>query len=59
MTLLMNHINSIKRLRLGNESLYELVDEDDEYFKVLMLLLKMHIISLDEVHLMQDLFVKK
>ena len=59
MTLLMNHINSVKRPGLGNKSPYELVEEDDEDFKALMSLLKMHLIPPDEVHLMPDLFVKK
>ena len=55
----MNHINSVKRPGLGNKSPYELVEEDDEDFKALMSLLKMHLIPPDEVHLMPDLFVKK
>ena len=59
MTLLMNHINSIKRPGLGNKSPYELVEEDDEDFHELMRLLKMHLIPLDEVHLMPDLFIEK
>ena len=59
MTLLMNHINSVKRPGLGNKSPYELIEEDDEDFKALMSLLKMHLIPPDEVHLMPDLFVKK
>ena len=58
-TLLMNHINSIKRPGLGNKSPYELVEEDDEDFHELMRLLKMHLIPPDEVRLMPDLFVKK
>ena len=58
-TLLMNHINSIKRPGLGNKSPYELVEEDDEDFHELMRLLKMHLIPPNEVHLMPDLFVKK
>lgn len=58
-TLLMNHINSIKRPELGNKSPYELVEEDDEDFHELMRLLKMYLIPPDEVHLMPDLFVKK
>ena len=53
------HINSVKRPGLGNKSPYELVEEDDEDFKALMSLLKMHLIPPDEVHLMPDLFVKK
>lgn len=59
MTLLMNHINSIKRPGLGNKSPYELIDEEDEDFHALMKLLKMHLIPPDEVHLMPDLFVEK
>ncbi len=58
-TLLMNHINSIKRPGLGNKSPYELVGKDDEDFHELMRMLKMHLIPPDEVHLMPDLFVKK
>ena len=58
-TLLMNHINSIKRPGLGNKSPYELVEEDDEDFHELMRLLKMHLIPPDEVHLMPDLFIEK
>ena len=58
-TLLMNHINSIKRPGLGNKSPYELVGEDDEDFHELMRLLKMHLIPPDEVHLMPDLFIEK
>ena len=57
-TLLMNHINSIKRPGLGNKSPYELVDEEDKDFRNLMSLLKMHLIPPDEVHLMPDLFRK-
>ena len=49
----------VKRPGLGNKSPYELVEEDDEDFKSLMSLLKMHLIPPDEVHLMPDLFVKK
>ena len=58
-TLLMNHINSIKRPGLGNKSPYELVGKDDEDFHELMRLLKMHLIPPDEVHLMPDLFIEK
>lgn len=58
-TLLMNHINSIKRPGLGNKCPYELVDEEDSDFHELMSLLKMHLIPPDEVHLMPDLFVEK
>lgn len=59
MTLLMNHINSIKRPGLENKCPYELVNENDEDFIALMTLLKMHLIPPDEVHLTPDLFVKK
>ena len=58
-TLLMNRINSIKRPGLGNKSPYELVEEGDNDFHELMKLLKMHLISPDEVHLMPDLFFEK
>ena len=58
MTLLMKHINSIKRLGLGNKSPYELVVEEDKDFSELMNLLKTHLIPLDEVHLISDLFLK-
>ena len=58
-TLLMNHINSIKRPGLGNKSPYELVEEGDNDFHELMKLLKMHLIPPDEVHLMPDLFFEK
>ena len=58
-TLLMNHINSIKRPGLGNKCPYELVNEEDRDFHKLMNLLKMHLIPPDEVHLMPDLFFEK
>lgn len=58
-TLLMNHINSIKRPGLGNKCPYELIEEDDDDFHELMRVLKMHLIPPDEVHLMPDLFVEK
>ena len=58
-TLLMNHINSIKRPGLENKSPYELVEEGDNDFHELMKLLKMHFIPPDEVHLMPDLFFEK
>ena len=35
---------------------YELIEEDDEDMRVLMDLLKMHLIPADEVHLTPDLF---
>lgn len=55
-TLLMNHINSVKRKGLGNKSPYELVEDEDSL--ALMGLLKMHIILPDEVHLKPDLFIR-
>lgn len=58
-TLLMNHINSVKRPGLGNKCPYELVDEEETDFLELMKLLKMHLIPPDEVHLMPDMFFEK
>lgn len=55
-TLLMNHINSIRRPGLGNKSPYELIKEDDEDMHALFALLKMDIIPPDEVHLTSNLF---
>lgn len=56
MTLLMNHINSVKRKSLGGKAPYELIIEEDEDMKALMALLKMDLIPPDEVHLAADLF---
>lgn len=58
-TKLMNHINSTRRPGLGNKSPYELIEADDEDMKLLMELLKMHLIPPDEVHLTPELFTKK
>ena len=55
----MNHINSIKRVKLGDKAPYELVDEKDEDMQILMKVLKMHLIPADEVHLKPDLINKK
>ena len=55
-TLLMNHINSTKRASLKGKAPYELIGDEDEDMKVLMDLLKMHLIPADEVHLTPDLF---
>ncbi len=55
-TLLMNHINSTRRLGLGNKAPYELINEEDEDMWALFRLLKMDLIPPDEVHLMPDLF---
>ena len=57
MTLLMNHINSTRRISLGGKAPYELIREDDEDMWALWKLLKMDLIPPDEVHLMPDLFV--
>lgn len=56
MTLLMNHINSTRRVGLGNKAPYELINEEDEDMWALFKLLKMDLIPPDEVHLMPDLF---
>jgi IS30 family transposase len=56
MTLLMNHINSIRRPGLGNKAPYELINEEDEDMHALFELLKMDLIPPDEVHLTKDLF---
>lgn len=58
MTLLMNHINSTKRLGLDGKAPYELINEEDEDMHALFKLLKMDLVPPDEVHLMPDLFVK-
>ena len=55
-TLLMNHINSIKRKSLDKRCPYELVDPNDEDMQRLMYVMKMHLIPPDEVHLKPDLF---
>ena len=57
-TLLMNHINSVKRKGLGKKSPYEMIDENDADMLALMQLMKMHLIPPDEVHLKPDLFKK-
>ena len=56
-TLLMNHINSVRRPGLENKTPYELA-EDDADMQALMRLLKMHPIPPDEVHLKPDLLLK-
>ena len=58
MTLLMNHINSTRRVSLGNKAPYELINEEDKDMMALWHLLKMDLIPPDEVHLKPDLFVK-
>ena len=58
-TLLMNHINSIKRPSLGNKAPYELIADDDEDMHALMFLMEMDLIPADEVHLDPGLFKPK
>lgn len=55
LTLLMNHINSVKRHSLGGKCPFELVDDDDKDTKLLMKKLKIHLIPADEVHLTKSL----
>ena len=55
LTLIANHINSVKRPSLGGSSPYDLVDDDDRDIKTLLSKLKMHPIPPDEVHLTKDL----
>ena len=54
-TLLMNHINSVKRPSLKGKSPYEKVRKKDKDLHLLMEKLKMHLIPADEVHLTRDL----
>lgn len=55
-TLLMNHINSIRRPSLDNKVPYELIQPEDKDMWALAELLKMDLIPPDEVHLKADLF---
>jgi len=57
-TLLMNHINSVKRRSLSHRSPYDLVLQGDEDMEWLMTILGMHTIPPDDVHLKADLFKK-
>lgn len=52
---IMNHINSTKRMGIGNRSPYELVDPNNAHMQLLIKELKMDIIPPDDVHLMPDL----
>ena len=56
MSLLMNHINSVKRPGLHGRCPYETVPEGDDNMQWLMELLKMDIIPPDDVHLKPSLF---
>lgn len=55
MTLLMNHINSVKRPSLHGRCPYETVPEGDDNMQWLMDLLKMDTIPADDVHLKPSL----
>ena len=55
LTLLANHINSVKRHSLGDRSPYDTLAENDKDIKLLLEKLKMHPIPADEVHLTKDL----
>ena len=55
LTLIANHINSVKRPSLGGNSPYDLVDENDSDIMTLLSKLKMHPILPDEVHLTKNL----
>ena len=58
MTVLMNHINSTKRLSLNGRCPYEMVAEGDESMKLLMELMGMDTIPADDVHLKPDLLIR-
>lgn len=57
-TLLMNHINSVKRISLDNRCPYELVAKDDEDMHWLMELMGMDTIPADDVHLTKTLLIR-
>ena len=57
-TLLMNHINSTKRMSLDGRSPYEMVGEGDENMKWLMHIMGMDAIPADDVHLKPDLLIR-
>ena len=57
-TLLMNHINSTKRMSLGGKSPYEMVADGDESMKWLMQIMGMDAIPADDVHLKPDLLIR-
>ena len=58
-TLMMNHINSIKRPGLQNKSPYELIPQDDSHWSLLMQLTGMDAIPADDVHLNSALLTHK
>ena len=58
-TLMMNHINSIKRPGLKNKSPYELIPQDDNHWSLLMQLTGMDAIPADDVHLNSALLTHK
>ena len=55
LTLIANHINSVKRPSLKGNSPYDLVRANDSDLRTLLSKLKMHPIPPDEVHLTKDL----
>ena len=55
LTLIANHINSVKRPSLNDHSPYDLIEENEIELKALLSKLKMHPIPPDEVHLTKDL----
>ena len=57
-TLLMNHINSVKRIGLDNRCPYELVSKDDKDMRWLMELMGMDTIPADDVHLTKSLLIR-
>ena len=57
-TLLMNHINSVKRIGLDNRCPYELVSKDDKDMRWLMELMGMDTIPADDVHLTISLLTR-
>lgn len=57
-TLLMNHINSVKRPSLQNMSPYELFEYDDEDMRMLKKLLSLQGIAPDDVNLTSSLLTK-
>lgn len=55
LTILANHINSVKRQSLGGKSPFEALTKKDSGLQELLKKLKMHPIPADEVHLTKDL----
>lgn len=57
-TILMNHINSVKRPGLHNMSPYDLVDLEDEDMRMLMKLMMLEKIPADDINLTKSLLMK-